>query len=300
METITESSEKGTSEKLRLLTWSLIGTFLGLLPTAYAVLISNSVVLIADLLRCAADFLAILFSWLIIQKISRAELARYNYGFGKFEHLATVAVSGALLVTAIISAIVGVKRFVSPELLENIGFGLLLAILSVGANIFFWVKSYLLDLKAPSPITDSQSRLFRAKTFAASVVAISLGSALLFDHQSWTVYVDPTGSLILAGFMLHSAISMLSSAVPALVDGAVEESIQKIIFTSLEEEDGSYQALNKLRSRRVGNRVLIEIFLEFDGSAPFSDIHATVMRIKTKLLAKLTNAEILVIPSVAQ
>ena len=285
------------SDKQRLLTWSLVGTSIGLVPTVYATVISNSVVLITDLLRCSGEFIAILFSWLIVQKISRSEIARYNYGFGKFEHLATIAVSGALIITFIISSVVGIKRFIAPEYLENVGFGFILALFSVAGNAFFWMQSYLLDRRSPSPITDSQWRLFRAKTFATVVVALSLGCALLFDHQSWTLYVDPTGSLVLAGFMLYSALSMLSSAVPVLVDGAVEENIQKIIIATLAEDEGDYLALNKIRTRRAGTRVHIEIFLEFDGSESFADIQRVGMQIKTKLLSRLVTADVLVIPS---
>jgi len=300
METPREATDVSDSGKQALLTWSLLATGAGLIPTLYAAAISNSVVLLADLLRCAADFIAILFSWIIVRKISGADRVTYNYGFGKLEQLSTVAVSGALIITVIISSVAGVRRFLMPEPVENAEFGLLLALLSVLGNGFLWAKNYFHDKRSPSPIIDSQWRLFRAKTFATVVVSISIGVALFTGNTGWTIYIDPTGSIVLAGFMLYSAIIMLSSAVPVLVDRAVEEEIQKIIMSSLSQHAGDYLILEKIRTRRSGKRIFIDIFVMFDGDERFSKIHSTVMRIKDTLRGNLPDAEILVVPSVRE
>lgn len=41
----------------------------------------------ADLCRSVVEFLAILVAYLIIRGAQKADSTRFNYGFGKFEHL---------------------------------------------------------------------------------------------------------------------------------------------------------------------------------------------------------------------
>lgn len=290
-------NQAAEESRQRLVLWGLVCSTFGLFPAAYAVYLSNSVVLLADLLRCFTEWLAIVFSWFVLHRIGREDRSTYNFGLGKLEHLACLAVAGALLVTCFIAVIIGVRRFLYPEPVQNSEFGLVLAILSVLGNGFLWAKNYLHNVKSPSLVVDAQRRLFRAKTYATLVVTFSLGVTYFDDANIWSYYLDPVGSIFLAGFMFYSAYAMASSSVPDLIDRAAEEEVQLVIMDALIKFESHYVTLENVRTRRSGVRLFVDIFLTFDRAFQFSEVQTTVDRIKSGLEDKLPGAEIVLVPS---
>lgn len=284
-------------KKENLVAIAVVTTFLSLIPTAYAAFISNSTTLFADLLRCLGEFFAILISWLVLRKMSMNEISRFNYGYGKLEQLAGIAVAAALFLTFLVSMISGIRGLVIPCHLENAEFGFIFAIASVLGNAFLWTSNYIADVRAPSPIAESQWRLFRAKTCATMVVATSLGVALVFADSAASVYVDPLGSIALSLFMLWQSYKLVSFSVPDLIDYAIEETLQSTLERILNEQGALYSQVEKVRSRRTARKIYIELFLAFPAELKFGEVHSRVMSLKHAIAEHFPGADITVIPS---
>ncbi len=284
-------------KKENLVLIAVLTTFISLVPTSYAAIISNSNTLFADLLRCLGEFFAIVASWVVLIKMSRNETSRFNYGYGKLEQLAGIAVAAALFLTFLVSLTSGIRGLLVPTKLENAEFGFVFATLSVAGNAFLWVSNYIADARTPSPIAESQWRLFRAKTCATMVVVTSLGVALAFADSNASVYVDPLGSIALSLFMLWQSYTLVSASVPDLIDYAIEESLQKTLDTILSEHRADYSKVERVRSRRTARRVYLEIFLSFPAELPFGEVHRRVMLLKHSIAERFPGADITVIPS---
>ena len=284
-------------KKEHLVVVAVCTTLLSLIPTAYAALISNSTTLFADLLRCLGEFFSILVSWIVLIKISRNETSRFNYGYGKLEQLAGIAVAAALFLTFLVSLTSGIRGLLLPEKLENAEFGFIFGLLSVIGNAFLWVSNYIADARSPSPIAESQWKLFRAKTCATIVVVISLGTALTFSDSRASVYVDPLGSVAHSLFMLWQSYKLVSASVPDLIDYAVEEALQSTLDKILADHREYYSHLEKVRSRRTARKIYIELFLAFQPEVPFGEVHRRVMILKHSIEGHFPGADITVIPS---
>lgn len=296
---ISDTAIREALSKERLVSFAVLSTFLSLLPTAYAAFISNSTTLLADLLRCSAEFAAILLSWFILRKVAKGETSRFNYGFGKLEQLACVAVAASLFGTFLLAFVLGIRRIIAPETVVNAEFGLALALLSVLGNGLLWGLNYISFSKTSSPVADAQWRLFRAKTLATVVVGCSLGGALFFPTHFWSTYIDGVGSIGLSLFMLWSAYSLISSSVPDLIDCALEETLEQRVREILTGFEAQYISLERMRSRRVIKRIYLELFISFHPATPFGSVHDTVMAVKAAILQHLPGADVLVIPSVS-
>jgi cation diffusion facilitator family transporter len=279
---------------------AVISTFLALIPTVYAALISNSITLVADLLRCSTEFMAILVSWIILRKVARSDVKHFNYGFGKLEQLSCMAVGAALFVTFLLCFVSGIRRLVAPEVVQNAGFGFGLAVLSVLGNAFLWITNYRSFLRQASPVSDAQWRLFRAKTAATLVVSLSLGAGLFFGSYGWTVYFDGLGSVLLSFFMLWSAYALVSSSVPDLIDCALEESLQVPIREVLKRHRNDYLHIDTVRSRRTGKRIFVELFISFAPLQTFAKVNDIAGQIRREVEAALKGAEVIVVPLVSE
>jgi len=284
-------------DKERLVRLAAFSTFFSLIPTAYAAYLSNSVTLLADLLRCIAEFLAIFLSWLVLRKIVSGGGKRFDYGYGKLEELSSLGVAAAMLVAFSGSLLSGFKRLWDPVLLHNPGFGLGLALLSVMGNSFLWRRNYLYTKTSASSLIDSQRRLFRSKAIISLVVVVSLTVSWRFSELAFARYMDPLGSFVIALFLLRSAYLIVSDSMSDLIDCSVEEALQLVILKMLIKHEHEYVGLHAIRSRRSGPAVYIDLLLEFDKQRKMESVQHAIDSIRVELEAQVPGSKVNVIPS---
>ncbi len=290
--------ESGQSQKERsILTGFILGLFT-LAPQVIAFFMSGSITMLSSSLRSGSESIANFLSWLTIRKVYNGKNNKYDYGFGKLENMSSLFVAGVLTVSFIVIITSTYTRFIEPS---GIGFtgalvGIGSTIFSLSINITMWIKFHRLSKQNYSPVIESQWRLFRAKSIVNFCVLISLGMCVLLRDYEWSVYIDPTGSLVISGFLLYSAYSVISMSLYDLLDKTVEESIQLIILRELAENFHNYNQVHRIRSRRSGGKIYIEIFLEFEGEKKMKHVQAVIDRMKTGLESRISGSFVAIIP----
>jgi ferrous-iron efflux pump FieF len=286
-------------EKERSLFHSLLVDFVLFLPDVVAAILANSVIMFADVLKCSTELISTFIAWVAIRKIIKGSKAYYDYGFGKLENLTGILVSGIMFICFAIVIISAIFRIKSPESVHASGAGLGVVLMFIGmcANTSLWVKNYRVSKKEHSPIMESQWRLFRAKAVADTVVFTSLVLSLSLAKYSWSYYIDPFASFIIAGFLLFSIYSVISDSVYDLLDKTLEESIQLIIINKLVAFFDEYKKIHGIRSRRSGNNIFIEIFLEFDGERKMADIQKVINEMKVSMESSVKGSFVTIVPS---
>ncbi len=177
---------------------------------------------LADLLRRSSELLALFLAWLVYRKISRSNLhATYLNGKEisegrRLESLSSLFVGIIMIISVLVIVWSAVKHIISPVELGVIWPGFLVALGGVVVNAYFWLKFLRLNSKEPSPIFDTQWRLYRAKTVMDLTLIITLTGSRIFVGKVWSVYLDPAGSLIVAVFMLKSAAQIIKNSISNL------------------------------------------------------------------------------------
>ena len=82
-----------------------------------------------------------------------------------------------------------------------------------------------------------------------------------------------------------------------LSDKTLEETSQLVVVRELAVFFHDYEQIHGIRSRRSGNVVYLEIFLEFRQDLPFGAVQETMDRIRTRLETHIGNSRVLVVPS---
>jgi cation diffusion facilitator family transporter len=285
--------------KQRTVLTSLIIDFILWLPDIAAAVLSGSIVLFADAVKCGNEILATFFAYITIRKMARGGEGAYDYGMGKFETVTSVITGGVMLISLALVFFVALYRIAVPESIVHEGayLGIVLMVIGVSMNSWLWMKNYRLNQKEPSPIMDSQWRLIRTKAFSDFSVLCALIASLAFSHESWSFYIDPLASFIIAGFLLFSGARVIRSSLPDLLDKTLDEELQMVIVQHLAQFFNDYSALHGVRSRRSGTNVYIEIFLEFDGENTMCTVQATIDRIKASLEAHIPKSTVSIVPT---
>ena len=287
------------AQKQRTVLISLIIDFIMWIPDIVAAVLSGSIVLFADAVKCGNEIIATFFAYITIRKMAKGGAGAYDYGMGKLETMTSVITGGVMFISLVIVFVVALYHLIVPAELvhEGVYLGIVLMIIGVSMNSWLWLRNYRFNQKDPSPIMDSQWRLFRAKAFSDFTVLISLIASIELSAYSWSLYIDPLASFLIAGFLLFSGYRVIISSLPDLLDKTLDEELQMVIVRHLAVFFNDYSALHGVRSRRSGSNVYIEIFLEFDGEKKMCEVQVIINRIKVSLEAHIAKSSVSVVPT---
>jgi len=265
--------------------------------TFTAMALSSSAVLLADSLKTALEFVAVLLAWLSIRRITRGAGHNYEFGIGKLENLASLVIGSLMLIVFLVIVGNAIRTIISPSHIAGIG----LWISVVGQVIYAFVNGFLF-LRARkaarsehSPIMASQAKLFFTKCFGNVFIFLSLVLSLALAKHAWSVYIDPVAALVVAATIIVSAIGVFSSSCYDLLDGALEEEDKLKIMRALAENFDRYDMLHAIRSRRSGSRAFIEIFLGFDPAKRVGDVQHEIDAIRNAVAQQFQSSSVIVV-----
>ena len=275
---------------------AVIAGFIDLLITTGALLAAQSSVLLADTLKTGLEFAAVLLAWLAIRRITRQD-GRHEYGLGKLENLSALVVAALMVIVVLIIAINAIRNLINPQHVEGVG-----VYVSLAAQVVYGVINGYLALRSKrvarteqSPIMEAQAKLFLTKALGNAFIFASLVLSLSLAAYSWSVYIDPVASLILAASIMMSAVGVFSSSVYDLLDGTLEETDKLKIMRELVNNFDRYDDLYAIRSRRAGNRAFIEIFLGYDPQKTVGHVEEQIEALRLAVAKQIQNSSVTVI-----
>ncbi len=284
------------SSKEKALRGLFIAGLIDVCLTTTAFLLSNSSVLLADFLKTAIEFIAITLSWVAIRRINRGGGKTYEYGLGKLENISSLFVALVMLLSFLIITANAVRNIITPGHIGGIGLWV-----SIGAQIVYsgingslYFKTRRLSRESPSPLMDSQTRLFLTRFIGNIFILISLGLSMAFVGQKWASYIDPAASLVIALSILSATLGIFSSSVYDLLDRTLEEERQIMILAELGRHFNDYEELHGIRSRRSGSEVYVEIFLEFDPEKRVSQVQEAIDRLRHSIEEKIQGSRVII------
>lgn len=288
---------KPAESRQRTVLISLVSDILTLLPEVIAVVLTGSVTMFADVVKCGNELLATFFAYLVIRKMKK-DGHSYDFGMGKFETVTRITTGAVMLVSLIIIIYFTYTRLVHPEPLQQGAF--LSIILMVVVSIvdgYQWRKNERIAQVDPSPIIESQVRLRRAKTFTDISVLIALLLSFGLAGYPGAEYIDPFVSLVIIGFLLVAGFREISCSLPDLVDKTLEEEYQILILRELTARFEDYNAFYGVRSRRSGSHIHIEIALGFEPDQKMGDVQDFINSLKISIEKMIPGSIVTIVPT---
>lgn len=187
----------------RTLLASVVMSSPGPIVVGVALFFGRSSTQLADFIRRTAELVAIIVSWIvfrILHKSGEPDLARKD----KLEHTANICVGVAMCLSG--AAMLFVALFSPNTEKGNVIPGLVIAVLGVTTNSWFWLRYRKLNREKPDAILAVQSKLYRAKSLVDTCVTIALTVVAVAPATLAARYVDLTGSLIVAVYLIVNGI----------------------------------------------------------------------------------------------
>ena len=201
---MTPRPDDGLGGRERTLLVALLLSLWAPLATGLAVLLSRSTTQVADFVRRSAELVALAISWAVYRYLRRrCDLSAERRA--RLERLATRGVAAALAISGAVMLLLAAGRLRSFEPSGDVRLGLLIAILGLATNGWFWRRYGALTRERPDTLIDAQRRLYRAKVAVDACVIAALATVLWAPGHPATRWVDLGGSVAVALYLGWSA-----------------------------------------------------------------------------------------------
>lgn len=187
----------------RTLLASVVLSSPGPIVVGLALFFGRSATQLADFIRRTAELAAIIVSWIVFRVLHKSgEPAPAHKE--RLESTANSCVGGAMCLSGI--AMLFVALYLSNMEQGNVIPGLVIAVLGVTTNTWFWLRYRKLNLARPDAILAVQSKLYQAKSLVDACITIALTVVAVAPTSPVARYVDLGGSIVVAAYLVMNGV----------------------------------------------------------------------------------------------
>ena len=278
---------------------TVVGGVANLLLVAFkfvAGIAGRSAAMIADAVHSLSDFITDIIVLVFIGISAKPQDASHDYGHGKFETIATFFIGLALAGAAIGIVVSGATKLAGWLQGEDIPvpgtLALWAALVSIAVKEILFQYTVRKGKKLESQAVVANAWHHRSDAFSSIAAAIGIGGAIIFGNR-WTV-LDPLASIVVGAMLVKVAWDLLGPAIGELTDKSLPDDTEAEILDIIGTVPDVHDPHN-LRTRRIGNRVAIEVHVRMDGETHLSLAHERASQIEHSLKERFgSNSHIIV------
>ncbi len=271
--------------KAAQVTW--VGFFVNLILSVAKVLAGiwgRSSAMIADGVHSLSDFVTDLIVLVFIRFSAKKEDSDHPYGHGKFETFATMLISFALAIVALLIFYTGcikIYEAMNGAVIEAPSYlALAMAIISILAKEGLYQYTIRVGRAINSPAVIANGWHHRSDAFSSIGTLIGISGAIFLGEQ-WRI-LDPITSLIVAVFILVVAYKLARPSIQELLEGSLPIEVEQRIIKMIEETPGVIK-YHHLRTRKNGNAFIIDMHIKVDPTSSIVEAHDIATQVELSL-----------------
>ena len=232
-------------------------------------IIGHSAAMVADAVHSLSDFITDIIVLVFVSISAKPQDSSHDYGHGKFETLATLFISLALVAAAIGIIVSGAQKLAAwlngADLEAPGSLALWAAVISILMKEWMFRFTARKGRELDSPALKANAWHHRSDALSSIGAAVGIGGAVRLGGR-WTV---------LAWEIMRPSLGELTDE--SLPEKTEEEILE--VFHSFSDISEPHN----LRTRRIGNRVAIEAHIRMDGNMTLQRAHEITSKIEGEL-----------------
>lgn len=272
-------------EIFRVTIWGGIINVVLLVVKFAAGIFGHSAAMIADAVHSLTDFATDVVVLIFVHLGNKPADRDHDYGHGKYETLATAIIGTSLLAVGVLIFCSGASktwRVIQGEMLPSPGkVALVAAVASIVLKEWAYRFTVKVGKRCQSEAVVANAWHHRSDALSSVGTMIGIGGAILLGNR-WTV-LDPLASIVVSVFIVRAAWQLMMESMKELTEASLSDEDEAVIMHIAASEPGVSEVHN-LRTRRVGNRIAIEMHARMLGSTPLVEahLHATAIEHRIK------------------
>lgn len=219
--------------------------------------LTGSVGLLSDAMESFVNLASALFAVLMVTIAERPADADHPFGHSKAEYFSS-GFEGLLIVGAAVGIIwAAVQRFIHPQPIEQLGWGMALSVASSALNGLLAWRMIVASREQRSIALEADARHLFTDVWTSAGVVLGL---LLVSMTGW-LWLDPLLAIGVALNILYEGWRLASRSVDGLMDKAVEPDVRATIDATLAQFAHHTIRFDHLVTRRAGQRRFVDVHM---------------------------------------
>lgn len=245
-------------------------------------LLGHSYALVADSVESVTDIAASVVVWGGLRYAAREPDAEHPYGHGRAESLAAAAVALMILAAGIGVGVQAVRELLRPQAVPEWWTLLVLGVVIVVKEALFRVVSRAAT-ESGSPASRADAWHHRSDAITSLAACIGVGIAVAagpgFERA------DDWAALFAALIIVLNGVLVLAAPVNELMDR--QEPMLLDRAGRIAADVPGVDLVQRVRSRRTGNGVWLDMHIWVNGAMPVREAHAVSHAVKDAIRAQL-------------
>lgn len=237
--------------------------------------IGRSSALVADGVHSLSDFITDIIVLVFIRISGKPDDEGHEYGHGKYETMATLVIGIILCMAGLALCVNGIRLvadcIAGAEVPRPHTLALVIAVLSIAAKEILYRYTIREGLRWNSGAVIANAWHHRSDAIS-SVGTLAGVAGAMFMGEKWRI-LDPLAAIMVSVFIIRAAISIIKPNVQELLESSLPREVREEIKTTVMSVDG-IKSMHRLRTRRIGSAVAIDLHAKMDGTLSLDEAHA--------------------------
>lgn len=250
---------------------------------------SGSVSILASLADSALDLIASLATFFAVRWAAAPADEEHRFGHGKGEAMAALVQAGLVFASSAFIAWEAVQRMLDPQPVESGGWAVGVMLFSIVVTTgLVWMQTRA--VKASGSLAVAGDRAHYSADLAANVVVL-IGVA----SGAWlgAAGLDAAAGLVVAVWLFWGAAGVLREAADQLLDRAATDE-ERTAITSAVLSDPRIGGAHRLRTRRSGAVLMVQMHVDLDPDLTLAGAHAIVDAAEARVRDAFPGADVLI------
>jgi cation diffusion facilitator family transporter len=275
--------------KVRVAVLSVISNTTLVVMKLFVGLLIGSVSIISEAIHSAVDLLAAIIALFSVKTSSIPADSRHPFGHGKIENISGTIEALLIFVAAIWIIFEAAKKFMHPEPISAIGWGVGVMLISAVVNIVVSEMLFKVGRETDSIALQADAWHLRVDVYTSVGVMVSL--ALIWMCQ-WIFpgedffWLDPVAAIGVALLIIKAAYDLTTQSARDLLDAHLPDEEVEWIRKCILDHNSVVRGFHDLRTRKAGHFRFVDFHLKVDPHMSVVDSHDITKVLKKKIREK--------------
>lgn len=244
---------------------------------------THSVSILSEAIHSGLDLIASIIAYFAVKIASKPADKDHQFGHGKFENVSGTIEALLIFIAAFWIIIEAVEKLFQKGSIEQVNLGLLVMALSGGIN--WLVSNYLQNVAKEEDSIALEADALHLRTDVYTSLGVC-GGLLILKFTGWTI-IDPVIAILVALLIIKESWELTKKAFLPLVDTRLKDQDLNQIIAIINTFNSQYIEFHKLRTRKSGSDIHIDLHLVVPKNWPIEKVHNLCNEIEDKLTKNL-------------
>ncbi|MEG2891958.1 MAG: cation diffusion facilitator family transporter [Clostridium sp.] len=252
-------------------------------------LFMGSISVLSEAIHSSLDLVASVIAYISIKQSLKPKDSEHPYGHGKFENVSGFVEALLIFIAAGIIIFEAGKKIFSGVIVDNIGAGIVVMLLSAIVNFVISMILFKISKREESIALEADAMHLLTDVFTSLGVCVGLGLLKLTGIQ----IIDPIVAILVALMIIKASIDLTKKSLIDLVDTSLPRDEIDVI-ESLISSNPDIKSHHNLRTRKSGITREIDFHINVDPKLSIVDAHTISHDIKKSIEDILPHSNIVV------